>query len=305
MTRSDSFSDSVGFQTVAYTAVASITVLLFDFIITFDSEVRWTWGRGWGTTRIIFVVSRYSPFVGLVMTVYYSVGSVHGGIPNHGTFTAVYDVIRWLGIAAAELLLVIRTYVIWECNKRFLVLTLILTTAVSIAVLVISDVGASKSRDSTGVFVEGQSSSIVYGLLMLVELVLMTLTLYKHFKYFRMEHSPLVTALCRDGIISILCITLVSTANCISIILLPPSYSALLAGPQLVAHSVLASRLLFNLREMSELQNAVIDETILEAVSQPIAFQIPPCTHQSCRILQTASPMSTQSCFIDDNHMLL
>ncbi|KAG2031301.1 hypothetical protein BDR03DRAFT_117584 [Suillus americanus] len=175
------FPDSVGFQTVAYIAVASIAVLLFDFIITFDSEVRWTWGRGWGITRIIFIVSRYLPFVGLAMTVYYSVGSTHEGIPNHGTFTDVYDGVRWLGIAASELLLVLRTYVVWGCDKRFLIFTLIFTTVISVVVLVISDIGAN----STGVFEEGHNSSIVYGLLMLVELVLMALTLYKRCKSFR------------------------------------------------------------------------------------------------------------------------
>jgi len=84
-----------------------------------------------------------------------------------------------------------------------LALTLTFTTVVSVAVLVISDVGTSEFGDSTGVFVEGQSSSIVYGLLMLVELVLMMLTLYKRFKSFRLEGSPLVATLCRDGIISI------------------------------------------------------------------------------------------------------
>ncbi|KIK31855.1 hypothetical protein CY34DRAFT_814489 [Suillus luteus UH-Slu-Lm8-n1] len=46
-----------------------------------------------------------------------------------------------------------------------------------------SDVGASESGDSTGVFEEVQYSSIIYGLLMLVELVLMTLTLYKRSKF--------------------------------------------------------------------------------------------------------------------------
>jgi hypothetical protein len=141
----DYFPDSVGFQTAAYTAVASIAALLFDFIITFDSEVRWTWGRGWGMTRIIFIISRYVPFVGLVMTVYYSVGSTHGGIPDHGTFTAVYDGVRWLGIAAAEFLLVLRTYAVWGGDKRFLTVTLIFTTVISVLVLAISQVGASES----------------------------------------------------------------------------------------------------------------------------------------------------------------
>ncbi|KIK39659.1 hypothetical protein CY34DRAFT_321718 [Suillus luteus UH-Slu-Lm8-n1] len=141
-----------------------------------------------------------------------------------------------------------------------------------------SDLGASESGDSTGVFEEGQYSSIIYGLLMLVELVLMTLTLYKRSKFYQLGDSPLVTTLCRDGVLYMLCITLVSMANCISIALLPASYTALLAGPQLVTHSVLASRILFNLRATSDLslQDVVTDElTSLksEVVSQPIAFE--------------------------------
>lgn len=229
--------------------------------------------------RIIFIISRYLPFVGLAMTVYYSVGSTHGGIPDHGRFIAVYDGVRWLGIAASELLLVVRTYAVWGCNKRFLILTLVFTTVISTAVLVMSDVSASESGDSTGVFEEGQNSSIIYGLLMMVELVLMTLTLYKRFKFYQLGDSPLVTTLCRDGVVYMLCITLVSMANCISIALLPPSYTALLAGPQLVTHSVLASRILFNLRAMSNLHDVVTDELVtLGAVFQPIAFGTPTCT---------------------------
>ncbi|KAG2036391.1 hypothetical protein BDR03DRAFT_1092553 [Suillus americanus] len=32
-------------QTVAYLEVVFVTALLFDFCITFDPEVCWTWGR--------------------------------------------------------------------------------------------------------------------------------------------------------------------------------------------------------------------------------------------------------------------
>ncbi|KIK40294.1 hypothetical protein CY34DRAFT_274261 [Suillus luteus UH-Slu-Lm8-n1] len=109
----------------------------------------------------------------------------------------------------------------------------------------------------------------------------MMLTLYKRFKFRKLGDSPLVTTLCRDGVIYMLCITLVSMANCISIALLPPSYTALLAGPQLVAHSVLASRILFNLRAMSDLQDVVNDGLATlgsGVVSQPMAFVTPTCT---------------------------
>lgn len=126
--------------------------------------------------RIIFILSRYVPFVGLAMTVYCSVASTHGGIPHHDIFIALYDGVRWLGITAAELLLVVRTYAVWGCNKRFLTVTLVSTPIIAIAVLLMSDLGASQSGDLTGVFEEGQYSSIIYGLLMLVELDASNLT---------------------------------------------------------------------------------------------------------------------------------
>jgi hypothetical protein len=39
-------------------------------LTTWGYQVHWTWGRGWGIMRVIFIVSRYFPFVGLAMTVY-------------------------------------------------------------------------------------------------------------------------------------------------------------------------------------------------------------------------------------------
>ncbi|KAJ8587234.1 hypothetical protein M405DRAFT_934853 [Rhizopogon salebrosus TDB-379] len=72
--------DSIGTQIVAYTTVASTAALLFDFSITFDSEIRWTWGRKWEITRIAFVACRYLPFASLAILTYYAVGSTRGGI---------------------------------------------------------------------------------------------------------------------------------------------------------------------------------------------------------------------------------
>ncbi|KAG1843628.1 hypothetical protein C8R48DRAFT_545045, partial [Suillus tomentosus] len=43
---------------------------LFDFCITFDSEVRWTWGRKWEIMRIAFVISRYLPIASVAMYLY-------------------------------------------------------------------------------------------------------------------------------------------------------------------------------------------------------------------------------------------
>lgn len=65
--------------------VVIISLQLFDYCITFDSEVsmfwwlcasltwcqvRWVWGRKWGIVRIAFVISRYVPIVTFVMYLY-------------------------------------------------------------------------------------------------------------------------------------------------------------------------------------------------------------------------------------------
>jgi len=262
--------DSIGLQTVAYTGVASTAALLFDL------EIRWIWGTRWGITRIAFVISRYLPFLGLAMTIYYTVESTRGGIPNHGRFSAVFDAIHILSIAAAEVLLVIRTYVFWGCGKKLLIAVSVLGTVILAIMLTIANMDASTSGGSTrGVLEEGRNASIIYGLFMIYELVLMSLTLYKRLKCHRMENSPVIATLYRDGVIYMLCITLASMANCIVIAVLPLSYTALLTGTQVVVHSVLASRILFNLRATNELQDIVINSSV--GVAQSMAFQTPSC----------------------------
>jgi hypothetical protein len=164
--------------------------------------------------------------------------------------------------------------------------------------------------------------------------VLMTLTLYKRFKFNQLGDSPLVTTLCRDGVIYMLCITrqsrrffddttlllfsfsfrsgldgelylhrlttrkqLAIIATNTSLLIQASSHPTphfsqgkpcypspvlklSLQSPQLVTHSVLASRILFNLRAMSDLQDVVTDGLASlgsGVVSQPMAFGTPTC----------------------------
>ncbi|KAG1848177.1 hypothetical protein C8R48DRAFT_764767 [Suillus tomentosus] len=89
-------------QTVAFVEAASTAALLFDFCLTFDSEVRWTWGRKWGVMRIAFAISRYLPIATVAMYLYYGVGSTHGETPNSGIYMVVIGTMNALGAAAAD-----------------------------------------------------------------------------------------------------------------------------------------------------------------------------------------------------------
>jgi len=94
-----------------------------------------------------------------------------------------------------------------------------------------------------------RSSTLPYGVLLLYELVLLALTIFKRYRNFEYLHGSVITTLYRDGILYMTCITLISTANVVIDAVLPIAYSDLLNTPQIVIHSVLASRILFHLQE--------------------------------------------------------
>ncbi|KAJ8595079.1 hypothetical protein M405DRAFT_412981 [Rhizopogon salebrosus TDB-379] len=74
-------------QTVKYTKMVGLAVLVFDYCIMLGDEIYLTWGRKWGIVRILFVVARYMPFAYVSMDLLYSFG--HNS-PRHCLF--IYQV---------------------------------------------------------------------------------------------------------------------------------------------------------------------------------------------------------------------
>ncbi|KAG2096368.1 hypothetical protein BD769DRAFT_1394687 [Suillus cothurnatus] len=170
---------------------------LFDFCITFDSEVRWIWGRKWDIMRVAFVVSRYLP-VGTVAMYLYSMNA--------------------LGAVAADVMLVARVHAFCGGEKRAFIAMSFFSVVMITATLMILYIAAKSKCDAP----EGNLFiGILYALPMIYQLVLMSLTVYKRFKFYRQENTPLVSTVYWDGVIYMLCIALASMVNCVGIIKLP------------------------------------------------------------------------------------
>lgn len=116
--------------TIAYVEAASTAALLFDYCITFDSEVRWVWGRKWGIVRIAFVISRYVPIATFVMYLYYTVKSPLGGIPKPGRYIAVNGTLSTLNAAAADVMFVARTQAFCGWGKGILIAITLFSTVI-------------------------------------------------------------------------------------------------------------------------------------------------------------------------------
>ncbi|KAH7904814.1 hypothetical protein BJ138DRAFT_1106506 [Hygrophoropsis aurantiaca] len=104
--------------------------LVFDYCINVNAEVTWTWDTKWTLVRVLFLLARYVPFI-LVPVCIYSLAELNGLHPTDDlriNFLLI-NCLPWGGattgmitisIAAAEGLLLIRTWVLW--GKKWVVL---------------------------------------------------------------------------------------------------------------------------------------------------------------------------------------
>ncbi|KAF9237221.1 hypothetical protein BU15DRAFT_76127 [Melanogaster broomeanus] len=210
-----------------YFNVAGIAILVFDYFITIEDEARWVWGRRWDTTRLIFTVSRYLPFLGTGLTSYYlSINSA--STPCPASLQITENVVHIIGVIAAELLLILRTYAFWHGNKRLLYgLLAYVTVSISAAVVIdtIPTQFLTSGQPQLGCLLESPgNSAIVYSMLLIYEIVIFVLIAYKSFGASRGTRSSLVRTIYRDGMFYVLCIIAITLVNVIISFALPASY---------------------------------------------------------------------------------
>ncbi|KAG2146370.1 uncharacterized protein EDB93DRAFT_471762 [Suillus bovinus] len=245
-------------QTVKYFKMVGLAILVFDYCINLEAEIDLTWGRKWDFVRILFAAARYTPFIGVPVDLIYSLGPTSPRLCS-----SLYQVTSWLniiGTVAAELLLLVRTYTLWGRSRVLLVALLLLTLGCIAGSGVVSAHAVSllKYQDpplSTSGCYQSQRIAIYavnYTILVLFETVILCLNIFQAWLRRGQHGSRLITRLYWDGIVYVLYILAISIANIIVITLLPSDYAESLDTLQLVFHSVLSARLIFNLRAIMQ-----------------------------------------------------
>jgi hypothetical protein len=259
-----------------YFKMVGLAVLVFDYCIKLEAEIDLTWGRKWDFIRIIFAVARYMPFVDVPVDLIYSLGPTSPQL-----CLSLYQVSSWfniLGTVAAESLLFVRTYTLWGRNRVLLVALLLLALGCIVGCGV---VGASASSlfkyedpplTNSGCFQTQRIAiyAVNYALLALFETVILSLNVFQAWRHRRRQGSRLIMHLYWDGIVYVLCILAMTLANIIVIGFLPSEYAESINTLQAVLHSVLSSRLLFNLRAIVQRRH---EQTIVSAMGTDLQFE--------------------------------
>ncbi|KAJ3557855.1 hypothetical protein NM688_g1250 [Phlebia brevispora] len=217
-------------------AAASMTILVYDWLLLLDDEVRFIWRSPSVFVKIIYLIIRYPTFTDISLTVVY---------------------IATIGTACTELVLIWRTFALWEKSRKVLIGLLIMW-----GVWVCGNIYPVIRFTESVVFVAQTLPGVpgcylvsgdpiiftCYATLLGVEIVIIILTLAKGIRTFRHTRSALVKTLYRDGILFFLLVTSSSLGNVLTLLLAPIEYTDLLNSLARVIHTVVCCRVVIHLR---------------------------------------------------------
>ncbi|KAG1884082.1 hypothetical protein F4604DRAFT_1979995 [Suillus subluteus] len=247
-----------GIQASKYSNVGMFAVLIFDYFITLEAESKWVWHRKWTFVRFIFTVSRYLPFFGIGMTFIAALRTQYYPGESCVRFGQASNVLHIICILAAEGLLITRIYASWK-SKRLLtfllvfpVVCFVISYILSHSPLVVFEYENASPINipdpDSCLFSSGRGSVFQYAALLLYELVLSCLMLYIRFSKYSDAIGPLQQTFFSDSLGYMMYIMVMSSFSIILTMAPPLTWVSITDSPQVVIHSVLASRILFNLR---------------------------------------------------------
>ncbi|KLO05463.1 hypothetical protein SCHPADRAFT_725685 [Schizopora paradoxa] len=238
---------------VKYILVSVITLFVYDVVIFIPDETRCIWQQRWSFGKAFYILARYGCFIDVAAILWYSFTTSHSLATCH----TAYDFITWAafcGTVICHLVLILRTYAIWNRNIFVLAyLFLLVFTAVVISIFELNESNESIIfLPSTSIVpcastLTNNKMFLLYCFVSAVELNVVVLSLIKGISHWRKNSSILVHTLFRDGVLYFAVLFSISITNVIFMLKMPKSpYYDAIAVPQRVLHSVLASRVILN-----------------------------------------------------------
>ncbi|KAH0580360.1 hypothetical protein H2248_001861 [Termitomyces sp. 'cryptogamus'] len=234
---------------VRNTLVASGTVLVYDFLCTFDQEVAYAWSNPRTISSFLFFINRYLPFVDTFMALRLKFSQ---NTPEE--CLEQYTVVTWfivLGTIFSEAILFLRTYAIWE-RKRVILVSLVLLAIIvlpvslTVAYLEIQSLVYVPSWEGGCLLLKARPLiNVAYIMLVICETTMAVLTVIRAYHLFREPQTTWIIQLHKDGLIFYAFLLPLSLANIIVPVTAPSMFANWLATPQRVIHSILCTRVLF------------------------------------------------------------
>ncbi|CAL1700259.1 unnamed protein product [Somion occarium] len=250
---------------VAYGHVAAATLLVWDYLLTVDSEVTLMWPSPWSIMKVLFFWTRYLPVLDISLVLFHQLNPTI----SISTCQVTSKTASWfllIGIIVSEMILVIRTWAIWGRSKAIGITLTVCAVLACGSVLYVEKSFLDSlrfftypSRATAGCLITTQNSIVAVSFIVVIifETFLLILTSIKGIQHYRLANNRgLTSVLYRDGILFYVYLFCTSMANFIVILAVPRDLANILVNIQRVLHSCLSARVVLNLREASQQESS-------------------------------------------------
>ncbi|KZP22704.1 hypothetical protein FIBSPDRAFT_470953 [Athelia psychrophila] len=111
----ESVSSLLRAQNIIYFDVFSACILVYDYILTFSSEMTLIWGEPWKSLKVLFLLSRYLPFADTAVLFLYDSASS----PSEcRALTLGLGTLFAIGLCMTEYIFAVRTWAMWGCDRK-------------------------------------------------------------------------------------------------------------------------------------------------------------------------------------------
>ncbi|KAF8583093.1 hypothetical protein K439DRAFT_1508816 [Ramaria rubella] len=273
-------------QVGAFCDLASMVILIYDYLLTFKFEVALIWGTPWNIGKILYFLTKYSVIIEIVLLSYCERANFLDIL--FSVFHFFIDLNR-LDERHHPVILSFRTWAIWSQSRNIAIMLAVLLAVFGIPGgflthsglqkvtcmgfnsfdrhldLTVTSVSQSPVPKIQNCFLTANHDILIfadYAIILVFETIILVLTLIKGIHHYHRSSSTLVATLYRDGILYYIYLTFFSIVNPV-LLLLHPQAPNPGKRMQTVFHSILTGRILLHLRMavLRDLKNSLTSLT--------------------------------------------
>ncbi|KAJ4466831.1 hypothetical protein C8J55DRAFT_526464 [Lentinula edodes] len=266
-------------QTVS---LVSLTLLYYDYFLTIEGEVNlfWTY-RSLTWAPVMFYLTRYFSILGSIpiMLGHFSLGHVKLCL-SFQTYHQYYSLALQMFIGV---LLLLRTYALFERNFKVLVLLVVVGLALVIFGIVVLAWGRNEIQFTATVTMnqagcrlwldqrDASCLALVWGGMLLFDFLVFSLTFYKALTLQRDGRMTLLSVLMRDGTIYFGVMAISNIGNILTFLLGSSQTRGMATTFANSISSIMISRLMFNLRDprLSSASRPSLRSLVLPPIAVP------------------------------------
>jgi len=243
-------------EIVGFFDLASATLILYNYVLTLRDEIEYFWGVKWTGVTLLFFATRYLPFIDVGIFLTHQILDS----PSPHLCSVLDHINGWsfmIGITVADIILMVRTWAIWNRTPRIAGVLVVIFLATFIPMyyclyLFLNSVQFARDplKEFTGCFISSASPILFgsYALLMAFETIIFTMTLVKAWRSHKNVQSTLLRTLYRDGLLFYFYLMAISILNVLVLIFAPREMANMLAFMHRTLHALLSGSILINLR---------------------------------------------------------